>query len=298
LYTDEDEGKTQLIDKHSASNSRLLVFSDLDGSLLDETNYSYEPALPAITILRENDIPLVFCTSKTRAEIEPLRTELNNTHPFISENGGAIYIPREYFSQEWDHNREDDKYLIIELGTPYAQIRKVLEQIQLETGDQIRGFGDLADKEVALFCDFSEEEAKLAKQREYDEPFFLEDKNHLPKIEERAARANLQITKGGRFFHLMGKNDKGKAIRRLKDLYNAESGPFTTIGIGDSLNDLPMLESVDYPLLLQKSDDNYDESFNWANLIRAPGIGPTGWRDAIISLLDKLGIDIYPTNRL
>jgi len=297
MHTDEDEGKTQVRDSHPASNSQLLVFSDLDGTLLDDTNYSFDPALPAITALRENGIPLVFCTSKTRAEIEPLRTKLNNTHPFISENGGAIFIPREYFSQEWDYNREDEKYLIIELGTSYTLIRKILDQIQLETGVRMRGFGDLSGEEIALFCDFSEEDARLAKEREYDEPFFLEDKRHLPKIEEMAAQANLQITRGSRFFHLMGKNDKGKAVRRLRELYDDENGPFTTIGIGDSLNDLPMLKSVDFPVLLQKSDGYYVEFGNWTNLIRAPGKGPTGWRDAIISLLDRMGIDIFPTNR-
>ncbi|MFC2163759.1 HAD-IIB family hydrolase [Acidobacteriota bacterium] len=286
-----------MIEKNSTSNRQLLIFSDLDGSLLDDTNYSYEPALPAITALRERDIPLVFCTSKTRAEIEPLRTKLNNTHPFISENGGAIYIPREYFLKKWKNDREDEKYLIIELGTPYTQIRKIMDQIQQKSGVQIRGFGDLVDKEIALFCDFSEEDARLAKQREYDEPFFLEDKGHLLKIKEIAAQANLQITRGGRFFHLMGKNDKGKATRKLREIYEAEKGPCTTIGIGDSLNDMPMLNNVDYPVLLQKSDGKYDESINWENLIHAPGMGPTGWRDAIISLLDELGIDISQENR-
>jgi mannosyl-3-phosphoglycerate phosphatase len=287
-----------LIDKKTSSLNPLLVFSDLDGSLLDLTTYSFEAALPAIQVLRKNRIPLVFCSSKTRAEIEPLRTKLNNTHPFISENGGAIFIPKDYFSHDWDQGQEDELYLIIELGTPYVKIREELEGIQAESGVQIRGFGDLTDKEVALFCDFSEEDARRAKQREYDEPFFLEDRNNLPKIEDLASKANLQVTKGGRFFHLMGKNDKGTAVRRLSELYHVESGPFTTIGIGDSINDLPMLESVDYPLLLQKSDGRYEEGINLANLVRSPGLGPSSWRNAILKLLETLGIDISPGNGL
>lgn len=297
MHTDDDEGNAEVTEKNSISTRQLLIFSDLDGSLLDDTNYSFEPALPAVTALRKNGIPLVFCTSKTRAEIEPLRAKLNNSHPFVSENGGAIYIPREYFSHKWDYSREDEKYLIIELGTPYAQIRKILDKIKIETCERIRGFGDLSEEEIALFCDFSVEDAGLAKLREYDEPFFLEEKRHLPKIEELATQANLQITRGGRFFHLIGKNDKGKAVRRLRELYDAENGPYTTIGIGDSLNDLSMLKNVDYPVLLQESDGNYNESINWANLIRVPGKGPASWRKAIVSLLDRLGIDISITNR-
>ena len=281
-------------DTKPGHNTRLLIFSDLDGTLLDGTDYSYEPALPAITALTKNKIPLIFCTSKTKVEIEPLRSKLNNSHPFISENGGAVHIPREYFSHKRGYDREDESYLIIELGTPYTRIREILGQIQLESGVNIRGFGDLHDKEVALFCDFSEEDARRAKQRDYDEPFFLEDKRDLPKIKELAALANLQISQGGRFFHLMGKNDKGKAVRRLTELYDAENGPYITVGIGDSINDRPMLANVNHPLLLQKSVGCYEDGIELENLVRSPGMGPSAWQNAILGLLDELGIDMSP----
>lgn len=286
-----------LMENYAPGGNRLIVFSDLDGSLLDQTTYSFESALPAIQLLEKNGIPLVFCTSKTRAEIGPLRIELNNTHPFVSENGGAIFVPKGYFSHTWDYNKEDERYLIIELGTPYVQIREILERIQAESGTQIRGFGDLNEIEVALFCDFTEEDAKLAKQREYDEPFFLEDKHLLPIIRELATRENLQITKGGRFYHLMGKHDKGKAVKRLSQLYEVENGPHTTAGIGDSFNDLPMLENVHYPVLLQKSDDGYEEGIDLPNLTRWPEVGPKGWQSSILNLLDKLGINTSPSNQ-
>ena len=68
----------------------LVVFSDLDGTLLDHYTYSFEDARPALGRLRAAGVPLVLCTSKTRAEIAPLRDALRNTHPFISENGGAV----------------------------------------------------------------------------------------------------------------------------------------------------------------------------------------------------------------
>ncbi len=53
-----------------------IVFSDLDGTLLDHRTYDYTPALPALASLQEKQIPLVFCTSKTAAEIMPFRTEI------------------------------------------------------------------------------------------------------------------------------------------------------------------------------------------------------------------------------
>ena len=75
----------------------LVVFSDLDGTLLDHDTYSFDAARPALERLRVDGVPLILCTSKTRAEIAPLRRALGNTHPFISENGGAVFIPAGYF---------------------------------------------------------------------------------------------------------------------------------------------------------------------------------------------------------
>ena len=76
---------------------QLVIFTDLDGTLLDARNYSWRAAQPALDQLRRRRVPVVFCTSKTRAEILPLREELRNADPFVAENGGAIYVPRSYF---------------------------------------------------------------------------------------------------------------------------------------------------------------------------------------------------------
>jgi len=81
---------------------QLVVFSDLDGTLLDHDTYSFDDARPALERLGHAGVPLVLCTSKTRAEVEPLREALDNDSPFIVENGGAIMIPDGYFSVEID----------------------------------------------------------------------------------------------------------------------------------------------------------------------------------------------------
>src|SRR4051812_40579094 len=76
---------------------RKVIFSDLDGTLLQPDTYSCGPAETAVRALRELGYPLVLCSSKTRAELEFWRGKLHNDAPFIVENGGAIYIPRNYF---------------------------------------------------------------------------------------------------------------------------------------------------------------------------------------------------------
>lgn len=101
---------------------KLIVFTDLDGTLLDRETYSFEQALPALEVIQQKGIPLILSSSKTRAEIEIYRRELGYDHPFISENGGAIFIPKNYFSFQFPYDRELDGYDVLELGTFYPLI--------------------------------------------------------------------------------------------------------------------------------------------------------------------------------
>jgi mannosyl-3-phosphoglycerate phosphatase len=268
---------------------RIVVFSDLDGTLLDHSSYSFEPARPALRLLQEKKIPLVICTSKTRAEIEPIRAALVNTDPFISENGGAVFIPEGYFIHEFPPARRESGYHILEFGIPYRRLREVISELQERLPGKIRGFGDMAVEEVMELTGLSEPEAALAKKREYDEPFLFSVPASLGIIKEVAEAAGLKITQGGRFFHLTGDNDKGKAVRLLQTIYaQEENRSLKTIGLGDSPNDLPLLENVDFPVLVQKPGGRYDPSIQMSRLIRAPGEGPDGWRAAVLDLLGRL----------
>ena len=47
----------------------LLVFSDLDGTLLDSHSYDWQPAAPWLSRLREANVPVILCSSKTSASV-------------------------------------------------------------------------------------------------------------------------------------------------------------------------------------------------------------------------------------
>jgi mannosyl-3-phosphoglycerate phosphatase len=192
---------------------QILVFSDIDGTLSDFNTYSIEPALPALDALKKNDIPLIICSSKTRAEIEKFRLQIGNTRPFISENGGAVFIPLDYFSYEFPYSRKDFTYMIIEFGTPYHKIRTALQKIQDRFPDSVKGFGDLSAQEVANLCGLSPDEGFLAKEREYDEPFILEDKKLVDEIQEIASEDNLRLSRGADFSILWGGMTRGRPSR-------------------------------------------------------------------------------------
>ena len=270
----------------------LIVFTDLDGSLLDSTTYSYEAALPALTALREQGIPLVLVSSKTRAEMEPLRQRLDLRDPFIVENGGAVFVPHGLFDFPLERMRTRSPYQVIEFGLPYHMLREVLKQIEEAVETPLQGFGDLSVEDIMQITGLPHADAILAKQREYDEPYLLEGPQAL--IEEvcrQIVTRGLRWTKGGRLFHLTGVNDKGEAASVLLRCYHrqqrmrGETERIETVGIGDSINDATLLAMVDYPILVQKPDGSYDPDIQLPRMIRAPGIGPVGWNEAILELI-------------
>lgn len=267
----------------------LVIFTDLDGTLLDNMTYSFEKALPALGLLKRKNIPLVICSSKTRREIEHYRKKLENSHPFISENGGGIFIPKGYFSfsaAEFTSGIETPEiYEVIRLGAEYTDLRKVVNALRSE-GFDIKGFGDMSAEEIAVVTGLDIFEAEMAKERDFDEPFIAGGGNG----EKIAAMLNSIKEKGfnytqGRFYHILGNSDKGKAVSILIELYRKEAGEIMSAALGDSPNDLPMLEKVDHPVVVKKPDGSYDPRINIPKLIRADGVGPEGWNKAVLELI-------------
>jgi mannosyl-3-phosphoglycerate phosphatase len=269
---------------------KVIVFTDLDGTLLDYYTYSFEKAVPALELLKGKNIPLVICSSKTRREIEYYRKKMDNRHPFISENGGGIFIPKDYFDfriqpPDVEIVNEDD-YHIIRLGARYSELRNMIEILRRE-GYRVKGFGDMTAEELARITNLSIEEAEMSKERDFDEPFVFEgDKAGAQKLLNAIKTKGFNYTQG-RFFHILGNCDKGKAVSILTALYKKKLGEIMTIAIGDSANDIPMLERVNYPIIVQKPEGGYDQKINIPHLIEASGIGPEGWNNEIIRLICK-----------
>jgi len=262
-----------------------IIFSDLDGTLLDYKTYSFEPARIALEALLEAGVPLIFCTSKTRLETEHWRRALANVHPFIVENGGAVFVPEGYFGTEAGFDKRDGGYGVLEVGRPYPEIRQGLESIRASTGLSLRGFGDMTVEEIAGRCGFTLQNAALAAMREYDEPFTGVDEGMLPRVVREAAALGFQVVSGGRFHHLVGGSDKGRAVRALRSHYEKSRGPVRTVGLGDSANDEPMLRAVDIPVLVRKPDGSHLGAVHLPELIIAPYAGPEGWREAVMGIL-------------
>jgi mannosyl-3-phosphoglycerate phosphatase len=252
-----------------------MVATDLDGTLLDAATYTFDAARPALAELTRLGVQLVLASSKTRGEMIPLAAELGPA-VLVVENGGAILLPR-----------PQGGYETLVRGRSRAHLVAALATIARETGAAARGFAQMSSAEVAERTGLDPAGVRRAREREYDEPFVLERENDAALVSAAARRHGLRVTRGGRFFHLTGKHDKGAAFAELVARFAAEGRSFSTVGLGDAPNDLPLLRAVKRPIVLPQPDGQIDPKIALAlpTAERAPAPGPAGWNRAILAVL-------------
>lgn len=275
----------------SSPHSRCLVFTDLDGSLLDHHNYSYCDAIPMLNRLEHLGIPVIPATSKTRSEILQLREELGNGHPFIVENGAAVFIPRGYFAKQPAETCERDDYWVREFSAGRGTWLQLLESLDDEFAGEFDSFHRAGVEGIMRMTGLSHALAIEANRREYSEPV-----KWLGSAELKADFiAGLQaggatVLQGGRFLSVAGDCDKGRALQWLREVYsNAGSpGDWYDLAIGDSGNDVAMLEAAQSALLVRSPVHDLPELSRQANVMTTTDFGPAGWAEGVARWLESL----------
>ena len=276
------------VDPHFPSPPPLVVMTDLDGTLLDHETYSYAPASLMLDRLRSEGIPLILNTSKTAAELNALREELQNTDPYVVENGSAVYVPADYFvpkSDEGAHKPGNDMHV---LGALRSEILPIIQKIRMEENFLFTGFADMEVSEVIAYTGLSETAATLAATREYSEPLIWQDSAHqLRKFEALIANHGLRLLKGGRFVHVIGACDKGKCLHWLRSRFSDSYGAQPTfVALGDSQNDVAMLNAADIAVIVRSSHHEPPDLEKQSSVIITEETGPQGWANALTQILD------------
>lgn len=195
-------------------------------------------------------IMLVFQSHRTRAEMETVRQSLGVFHPFICESGAAAFVPGRYFGTDLENSRDVAGYQAIEFGAPYGDMVSAVHRIADRLGLGILGFSDMSVEQVARECGTSLLEARLAKLREYSEPFRLLLAN--PVAERRMAKAiaaaGLTCTVREPFHHVGAVSGPGAAVAVLSTLYKVAFGSVVTAWIGDGASGTEVAPRVDVAL--------------------------------------------------
>jgi mannosyl-3-phosphoglycerate phosphatase len=270
--------------KHLFSLPVKLIFTDLDGSLLDHHSYSFEPAKKMLKELEAVGIPVIPITSKTKAELIPLRGLLNNSHPFIIENGAAIYIPQDYFSSQPENSISVANYWVIENAPSRNNWLNLLHENTEEFSTEFQTFDSIFKQQgvkgIAELTGLDSKMAELANQRDFSEPVHWTGTATRKKLFiEKMQSLGATVLQGGRFLNIGGATDKGRALLQLRDLYlqQAKQSACQTLAIGDSGNDISMLEKASSALII-KSDNHPPPTLTRSeNRVISQQTGPQGW---------------------
>jgi mannosyl-3-phosphoglycerate phosphatase len=268
---------------------KIIIFTDLDGTLLDLNNYSFDAAQDAINRLIERSIPIIPCTSKTHLEVADTQKRMRISDPFIVENGSAIFFKNNYFDFNDLKIIEMNEYQVHVLGYEYKDILNYFSDWRSRFNLPVTGLHEMTIQKVMALTGLNYHESEIAQKRFFSEPFILNDIEKLPDAAIDDIKANkFKLLHGNRFYHLLGNSDKGEAVKKLVEMYKTKwnTDNITSIGFGDSLNDLEMLKYVDKPVLVKKPGGYHQEGIDLDNLLRTDEIGPAGWQEAVFKLLE------------
>lgn len=267
-------------------NRSWIFVTDLDGTLLDHYSYSFSAARSALAAVHAQQIPLILNTSKTAAELMSLRSELAPDDPFIVENGSAIVLPEELFPKLPVDSNSSAGFKRIILGSAREEILEFLQPYRSRYA--FTGFSDMTIDELVAATGLEETSARLAATREFSEPILWRDSDSARATLVAAARAaGFMTLQGGRFLHLLGNTDKGKASLKLKRLYQLQFGKSFDLAVfGDSQNDAAMLEVADIPVIIRSPVHSPPSITSNTKAIVSQRTGPQGWSDCVFNILN------------
>jgi mannosyl-3-phosphoglycerate phosphatase len=265
-----------------------LIFTDLDGTLLDHNSYSAKPADLLIQQIIDRSIgSVVPITSKTQAELRLLQQSIPVSDTIdVTENGSVIHVPP---GLPFEGVSGPENIL---LGIEYAEILDRIRKLPHILRQHIIGFADMSVDEVAKATGLAIAEARLAKERQATEPFLWSGSDmQMEELEALMAVANIRIQRGGRFYHFTGHATKQRAMARIKGAFvkRKPESEIISIALGDGPNDLAMIEAADIGVIMPNPDGVTIASTK-SHVRAAPAAGPQGWVMAIREIFAELGL--------
>ncbi|MFL0810178.1 MAG: HAD-IIB family hydrolase [Agarilytica sp.] len=273
---------------------KIIVSTDLDGTLLDHHTYEWHAMLPALEVIKEKNILLVFNTSKTLLEARALQLELGLDAPMIVENGSAIAIPcglAELFSVS-EHDTDcqlKEGFVVKRFGKARSEITQYLRGQREKLGALFESYSDWSVETIMVKTGLDEKTARMSNAKEFSEPFvWLGAQEQLDDFIESAQKKEFQVLQGGRFFHLLGNTDKSIPLIWLQEKIKGSLGVMPKlVCLGDNKNDVKMLDAADFPVVVKSPICDFPEINGNNNTIFTQQYGPVGWNSAVLKILEN-----------
>lgn len=268
----------------------VLIFTDLDGTLLNFKTFDVAPILPFISKLKDAGIQIIPNSSKCHFEIKEIISKINLECPYITENGAAIYIPKNLFLKQPQGSTEQGKNWVLTLGIEKDIINQKIRQTSFKKYMKFILFlRNMTKLQKSYYTGLKPESLDRTDEREFSEPLIWMGSNtELDNFKKALNEEGLSIIHGARLLHLTGLNTKGEAMKILSDYYseidyfdNQEKNEIKVISCGGSKNDLSMLEISDYAVVIRLPDMRPIGLRRKNNVFNSRKIAPLGWQETL-----------------
>lgn len=221
---------------------------------------------PVLAELRRKNVAVIGFSDRDRAEIEPLRTALNWSDPFVVESGSAIFTPVDHNPFSVPMGEQDGAYFVAEFGCPYVQSRAGLRVLANLISHPLKGFGDFTVPQLERFLKISEEVAHRAKAREFSEPFMTPKAVETDVLVKAAKEMGFEIVlrdpETTRFSELVGGGASvSEAIAQIISAYKQDNAAASVVVLGteaDRQSVLSATETVnDWAAVIVRSQDEW-----------------------------------------
>lgn len=291
LALDENHRIVRLTKKTPARKNTptfFLVATDLDGTLLDHRTYSHAAAAPAIDALKSKNIPIIFNTSKTRSEVLTIQKTMAIAAPYIVENGSAVYLPKTLFDNPLDDASDDGEDWQKILGKEHSFIIEQIHKLRNKYDWHFEGFFDWTIEQVMHHTGLDQQAATAALNRQFSEPIIWRDSDsNFSAFVSALKEHQLTTIRGGRFIHITGNCDKGRALTWLATQYQTLAGHKPKlIALGDSQNDIDMLSVADYAVAVKSPVHPFPDFKSKGKKLLTSLCGPEGWNSAVLDIIN------------
>ena len=268
----------------------VLIFTDLDGTLLNFKTFDVAPILPFISKLKDAGIQIIPNSSKCHFEIKEIISKINLQSPYITENGAAIYIPKNLFLKQPQGSTEQGRNWVLKLGIEKDIINQKIRQTNFRKYMKFILFlRNMTKLQKSYYTGLKPESLDRTDEREFSEPLIWMGSNtELDNFKKALNEEGLSIIHGARLLHLTGLNTKGEAMKILSDYYseidyfdNQETNEIKVISCGGSKNDLSMLEISDYAVVIRLPDMRPISLKRKDNVFNSRKIAPLGWQETL-----------------
>ena len=268
---------------------KILIFTDLDGSLLNHNNFEFKEIKDFILNCISNGTKIIPNTSKTEEEIQVFLEQLGQNLPFVVENGAAIHnLDLVHPKIKFKNNSIIFSRLLSEI------LEQFKKNIPIDFQKRCFFLKDMSFIEQMKILGLNRKYLPFALNRYYSMPLVFDgSKEIINEFTSLLKKIGMKLHEGGRIYNISDDCSKGKAMTTLIEILENDLDYKThTIVIGDSPNDISMLNVCDQPCIIPLPNKNNLYHLKDNKIIRATQSAPLGWEEVVRASLKKIKFEL------